>query len=137
MLAAANDFDLYRPSDWFGVTLTFDNAIDSKQNEPGAALPKDRIKALEEAHNRGIQTWVSMEPVLDPDQTLHLIELTHEFVDHFRVGKLNHFPDIEAKIDWPKFRKDVAALMQKCGKDPCSDETGKGYKLKHELIDAI
>ena len=136
-MLAAKDFDLYGPNDWFGVTLTFDNPDDSKQYEPGAALPADRIKALEEAHNRGIQTWVSIEPVIYPDQTLHLIEITHEFVDHFRVGKLNHFPNIEAKIDWPKLRNDVAALMQTCGKDPCSDETGKGYKLKHQLIDAI
>jgi hypothetical protein len=79
---------------------------------------------------------VSMEPVIYPDQTLHLIEITHEFVDHFRVGKLNHSPKNEAKIDWPKFRNDVEALMQKCCKDPCSDETGKGYKLKHQLIEA-
>ena len=79
-------FDLYGPSDWFVVTLTFCDPDDSKRYEPGASLPKDRIKALEEAHRRGIQTWVSMEPVLDPDQTLHLIEITHEFVDHFRVG---------------------------------------------------
>jgi hypothetical protein len=138
MLAAAKDFDLYGPNDWFGVTLTYDNDTDSKQNEPGAAMPADRIKALEEAHNLGIQTWVSMEPVLDPDQTLNLIEITHEFVDNFRVGKLNHFPEIEAKIDWPKFRNDVEALMQKCCKDPCSDETGKGYKLKeHVLLEEV
>jgi DNA repair photolyase len=138
MLTAAKDFDLYGPSDWFGVTLTYDNDTDSKKYEPGAASPTDRIKALEEAHNRDprIQTWVSMEPVLDPDQTLNLIELIAEFVDHFRVGKLNHFKEIEAKIDWPKFRNDVVALMQKCGKEPCSDETGKGYKLKHQF-DAI
>jgi DNA repair photolyase len=59
MLAAANDFDLYGPSDWFGVTLTFDNDTDSRKWEPGAALPGDRIAALKEAHNRGIRTWVS------------------------------------------------------------------------------
>jgi DNA repair photolyase len=135
MLAAANDFDLYGPSDWFGVTLTFDNPDDSMRYEPRASLPKDRIKALVEAKNLGIHTWVSMEPVIDPDQTLNLIELTHEFVDHFRVGKLNHFPEIEAKIKWPKFRRDVATVMQKCGKAQYSDETRKGYKFKHQLID--
>jgi hypothetical protein len=53
---AATDFDLYRSNDSFGVTLTFDNDADSKKWEPGAALPGDRIAALEEAHNRGIRT---------------------------------------------------------------------------------
>ena len=41
---AAKDFDLYGPNDWFGVTLTFDNDAHSKQYEPGAALPADRIR---------------------------------------------------------------------------------------------
>ena len=35
--------------------------------EPGAALPLDRINALEEAHSRGISCLVSMEPVIYPD----------------------------------------------------------------------
>lgn len=50
------------------------------------------------------------------------------------MGKLNHFPEIEAKINWPKFRRDVATVMQKCGKAQYSDETRKGYKFKHQLI---
>lgn len=48
-MAAAKDFDLYGESDWFGVTLTFDNPDDSKRYEPGASSPNDRIKALIEA----------------------------------------------------------------------------------------
>jgi DNA repair photolyase len=128
---AAKDFDLYGPNDWFGVTLTFDNDPDSKKWEPGAALPGDRISTLKEAHSQTINTWVSCEPVIDPAQTLHLIELTHEFVDFFWVGKLNHHPKIEEKIDWSKFRRDAEALLQKYGKEP-----GSGYGIKKELIEA-
>jgi len=130
-MLAARDFDLYGPNDRFGVTLTFDNDTDSKEWEPGAALQGDRMNALKEAKGRGIRTWVSMEPVIEPQQTLHLIELTHEFVDFFWIGKLNHFPDIEKDIDWPKFRSDVEALLQECGKQP-----GDSYSLKHELREA-
>ena len=115
-MLAAKDFDLYGPNDKFGVTLTFDNDADSKRYEPGAALPADRIEALKEAQNQGINTWVSCEPVIDPAQTLNLIELTNEFVDLFWIGKLNHYHEIEAKIDWPKFRNDAEVLLQKCGK---------------------
>jgi hypothetical protein len=49
-MLAAKDFDLYGPNDKFGATLTFDNDIHSKQYEPGAELPGDRIAALKEAH---------------------------------------------------------------------------------------
>ena len=117
-MLAAKDFDLYGPNDAFGVTLTFDNDADSLHWEPGAALPADRIASLKEAHRRNIRTWVSMEPVICPEQTMHLIEMTYDFVDCFWIGKLNHFPELEAKIDWPKFRREVEALLQKCGKQP-------------------
>lgn len=130
-MLAAKDFDLYGPDDWFGVTLTFDNDADSTKWEPGAALPSDRIEALKEAQKQGINTWVSCEPVIYPAQTLALIETTCNLVDFFWVGKLNHYPEIEAKIDWPKFRNDTEALLQKCGK-----EQGTGYRLKHQLVEA-
>jgi hypothetical protein len=69
--------------------------------------------------------------VIKPEQTLKLIEKTHESVDLFWIGKLNHYPKMEKKIDWPKFRSEVEALLQKCGKQP-----GTGYRLKHQLIEA-
>jgi DNA repair photolyase len=115
---------LYGQADRFGATLTFTNDIDSRAWEPGAALPEDRIEALRLAHDRGIHTWTSMEPVIDPAQTLHLIDATHEFIDLFRVGKLNHHPKIEATIDWPKFRSEVEVLLQRLN---------KAYMLKHQL----
>jgi len=127
---AIKDFDLYGPNDQFGVSLTFDNDNDSRQNEPGAALPTDRIKALRIAHDRGVHTWVSLEPVLDPSQTLHLIEISNEFVNEFWVGKLNHSTKGEAKIGWPKFRSDAEALLQRLDKKP-----GIGYIIKKELIE--
>ena len=130
-MLAAKDFDLYGPEDSFGVTLTFDNDADSRRHEPGAALPADRIAALKEAHGRGIHTWVSCEPVLYPAQTKKLIEMTHEFVDLYWIGKLNHYPKMERTVDWPKFRSEVEALLLKCGKQPKT-----GYRLKHQLIEA-
>lgn len=109
-MLAAKDFDLYGSNDKFGITLTFDNDADSKKYEPGAALPADRIASLKEAHRRNIHTWVSMEPVIYPEQTTHLIELTHEFVDLFWVGKLNRSPKATwtpapewPAVDWPSF----------------------------------
>jgi DNA repair photolyase len=122
-LKAARDFDLYGPDDRFGVTLTFINPNDSRLWEPGAALPSDRIAALKLAHERGIKTWVSLEPVIDPAQTLALVEATHEYVDFYGVGKWNH--DTRAKeINWPKFRADAEELLKRYG---------KAYKIKAAL----
>ncbi|MDD1742527.1 MAG: hypothetical protein LUQ47_04255 [Methanotrichaceae archaeon] len=62
---------------------------------------------------------------------MHLIKLTQPFVPYYIVGKLNHFPKEEAKIDWPKFREDAEALLQSYGKMP-----DLGYSVKDELIEA-
>ena len=61
----------------------------------------------------GIYTWVSMEPVIVPSEALRVIELAHEFVDFWKVGKLNHNRDVEKTVDWPKFRADVTVTLKK------------------------
>jgi DNA repair photolyase len=126
-LKAARDFDLYGPDDRFGVTLTFINPEDSISWEPGAALPADRIESLRMAHERGIKTWVSLEPVIVPAQTLELIEATTEYVDFYGVGKWNH-DKRASEIDWPKFRADAAALLKRYD---------KAHKIKAALGTAI
>jgi DNA repair photolyase len=108
---AERDFDLLGDGDWFGVTLTCDNAVDSVKWEPIAALPSERIASLRHAHERGLKTWVSLEPVLYPDQVMHLIDMTHDFVDQYKVGVLNYHPRAK-EIDWPKFGRDAVAKLE-------------------------
>lgn len=86
----------------WATTLTCDDNEKSIEWEPGAALPEDRIAALERAHGMGIETWVSLEPVVDPDASIRIIRDTHKFVDLYKVGKLNHHP-LEKTIDWTDF----------------------------------
>jgi len=83
-----------------GATLTFLDDTDSSSWEPQAALPRDRIETLRILKENGIQTWASLEPVIDTEQTLKLIDKTHEFTDHYKVGKLNHY---RSGIDWTDF----------------------------------
>lgn len=118
---AARDFDLYKPGDAFAATLTCDNAEDSVKWEPKAALPADRIRALELAHGLGITTWVSFEPVLDPNQVYSLYEKTKGFVDLYKIGKLNHRDNA---TDWHKF---ATTIISMCEKD------GKKYIIKNAL----
>jgi DNA repair photolyase len=111
---AERDFDLLKPSDKFGVTLTCLDKKESMQWEPRAALPNARIDSLRKAHNLGIQTWVSIEPVINPETSLEIIKQTHEFVDLFKVGKLNYH-SLSKTIDWAKFGRDAIKLLKKLG----------------------
>ena len=117
--AVSRDFDLLaaRPDlRFYGATLTFIDEADSKKWEPEATPPLGRMLNLEEMHRRGVPTWASLEPIIDPEQTLALIEATHEYVDVYKVGKWNH--DARAKeIDWRDFHDKAIALLTKYGKE--------------------
>lgn len=117
------DFDLLTASDKYGATLTFLSDADSQEWEPGAALPAERIAALKQAKAHGITTWASFEPVIDPEQTLKLIEMTRGIIDIYKVGKWNH--DKRAKeIDWKSFALRVKVLL---------DKSGEKYMIKKDL----
>jgi DNA repair photolyase len=101
---SARDFDLMaaRPDLCrYGATLVFARHDDKERWEPNAATTSDRIGALQKAHDLGIRTWVSLEPVIHPDQTLELIRQTVGFVDEYRIGKFNHVnsPDVQHMIE--------------------------------------
>ena len=115
-LRAVRDFDLYKPGDSFGSTLTFWGENDSKRYEPEAATPKERLDALNIAHLKGIKTWVSLEPVIYPGQTLELIELTHSYVDLYKIGTIN-YNNRKNEIDWKNFGEMAIALLESYGKE--------------------
>lgn len=124
---AAEDFALYQDGDAFATTLTFIEDQQSLQWEPGAALPSDRIAAIKTAHESGITTWASLEPVIDPAQSLEIIKRTADIVDQFRVGKWNH--DARAKsIDWYDFGTRAIELLKSLDKD---------FYIKHDLRRAM
>lgn len=125
---AIRDFDLLEKYDRasFGTTIVFSKQTDADYWEPGAPTLDDRIRAFQEARSRGIKTWISLEPVIDPNQALELIEYFHPYIDHWKVGKLNHHPKEEERIDWYKFREDVSSLLDKVGAD---------YMLKSSLTE--
>ena len=105
------DLELLRPGvDKYGATLTFSDASDSAEWEPWAASPAERMYVLQEAKRKGITTWVSLEPVIDPKQTLDLIDSTADFVDLYKIGKWNHDKRANA-IDWKDF---AGRAVEKC-----------------------
>lgn len=137
-LAAARDFDLYNTdidsgADVFGVTLTVPDESDRRIIEPGAASIADRIATLEEAHKRGIFTFVSLEPAFDTEMVLRLIEMTSAFTDHYKIGCLNYLRPgqlgIRVKVmDWRELG--VAAI-------DALEKLNKTFYVKDELAKHI
>lgn len=111
---ALRDLDLLTPRDAFASTLTTLDAQQSGYWEPGGAPPDDRIETLRRFHERGIPTWVSLEPVLDPAETLEIIRRTHAFVDEFKVGVLNYHA-LAKTIDWRRFAHEARDLLESLG----------------------
>lgn len=112
------DFDLLSKfkANEYGTTLTFLSAGASCEYEPHAALPVKRLEALIEASFSGIRTWVSLEPVIDPAQSLDLIEITLPYVDVYKIGMWNH--DKRARdIDWQGFLNRAVGLLEEHNKD--------------------
>jgi len=59
--------------------------------EPRASRPISRLHVLEEAHRRGIRTFISIEPwipgITDP---VKIMKATRRYVDWYILGKLNY-----------------------------------------------
>jgi len=99
-----------------GYTLTFDNNSDSKKYEPGASTPQERIDALNFLHKNGVSTFVSIEPVVYAEQSLEMIKRTINFVDLYKIGKLNGV-NPPKPIDWGNFGLAAIVLLQKYKKE--------------------
>jgi DNA repair photolyase len=112
---ALRDLDLFRPSrDAFASSLTLLDEKDSELWEPGAAAPADRIATLKKFHEAGLYTWVSLEPVIEPTVTLEIIRQTRDFVDLFKVGRMN-YNSHGKKIDWRAFTESAIELFARTG----------------------
>lgn len=119
---AERDFDLYRLGDEFATTLTFMDYKKSVEWEPNSALPCSRIDTLQTAHDLGIKTWVSLEPIIDLAESIEIIRQIHHFVDLFKVGKLNYteklpdpFKNQVKNINWHKVAAEIIAVLKQYG----------------------
>jgi DNA repair photolyase len=110
------DLDMFRPDrDAFASTMTSLDDRFSQKWERGAALPGDRIAALKAFHGRGIFTWVSLEPTIDVEASLAIVEATHEFVDLYKVGRANYLKEITTTTDWEDYTHRMIDKLQTLG----------------------
>lgn len=118
------DLDLFRPDrDAFASTLTSLDHKFSRKWEPGAADPDDRLEAIQKFHEAGIFTWVSLEPTLDVDASLQIVRETHEYVDLFKVGRVNYV-GMTKTTDWEDYTHRMIELL---------DSLGAAHYIKQDL----
>ena len=107
----------------YGATLVFCNDEHSKKYEPFAAITSERIESLKKAHELGIKTWVSLEPAWSYADVSDLIKRTADFVDEYKIGKLNYHAHAK-EINWKEFKEEVVDLCE---------FLGVNYTLKNDL----
>jgi DNA repair photolyase len=126
-MRAARDFDLYKPGDSFGASLTLlPHNHYAHYWEPEAPSNAERCKSLLKAHEKGIRTWASLEPVIFPEDTLRIIEMTHEYVDLYKVGVIN-YNEKKKYIDWKDFGHKAIDLLESLGKEYYIKDDLKAY----------
>lgn len=95
-----------------GSSLTLFKEESIRKHESGASLYKERENLLKQCNMNDIKTWASIEPVIYPEETLEILQRTVSFVNQYKIGKLNHFKEIESKINWTKFLYDAVKIMR-------------------------
>jgi len=102
-MAAEEFLPIMHRNGWrLGVSLCWHTEAAMGEWEPGAPSIASRLVGLDLARRAGVQTWVSVEPVIDPREALLTIEAVRDIVDEIKVGAWNH--DRRAKeINWRSF----------------------------------
>ncbi len=125
-----NDIDIIKMFDnniQVGMTLTFDNNKDSLEWEKEASLPHERLNTLWQLKQNNIKTWASFEPVIKPDQSINLITKSLNFVDVYKIGKINNYDNLDKTIDWNAFLSKVVKILR---------EAKKPFYIKYDLRQA-
>lgn len=117
------DFDLLGENDWYGITL---DGIGH-----GTSLWCKRIKSIAKAHERGIKTWISFEPVTD--EGVFYAEMYEAlWVDKVKIGKLNYH---NSDINWAEFGRKAEKLCKQLGIDYYIKESLRAeMEIRYEQI---
>lgn len=114
-----NLINLLDNKDSVGITITCGEEM-SRIYEPNSATPKERLRLLKNAYLKGIETWISIEPVLEPEYIYSLLKSDDmKYVTKVKLGKLNHMniSDLTGNesdvIDWTTYVKTAKDICDK------------------------
>ncbi len=60
---------------------------------------------------------MSLEPIIIPDQTLKLIDMTYRYVDKYKIGKINYDPITEKKVNWGRVIGEIYLKLKSLNKE--------------------
>jgi DNA repair photolyase len=115
-----------------GLSLVWGSDAVRAQWEPNTATVGDRADNLQDARARGLRTFISVEPVIDPEEALWAIGVGMAVADEIRVGKLNH-AEPPAPVDWPQFARVVRDMLTKWA----AEKPGRSWMLKRGLAELV
>ena len=104
----------YSSKNEYGITLVSLDSEFQKKYESGAASIKERIKALEYLHKKGLKTWVSIEPYPTPniiDQNLSKILKRVKFVDKIVFGSWHYNSQVSKYPNAEDFYLDCSDIL--------------------------
>jgi DNA repair photolyase len=114
--AAFRDFDLMRAGGTqFGQTICFKSEALREKWEPGATSIDNRLATLREAHDTGIYTWISIEPLIDLIEACKVIEAAAPYCDEFRVGGWNYTAETKGR-DWKGCAETIRTVLRHSGR---------------------
>lgn len=117
----------------YGITLISLDESYREEYEPGSAPYYERIKSLKYLHDKGCNTWVSIEPYPTPnilEQGFKEILEAISFVDKIIFGRLNYNKKVTAYSGYQKFYNDLCnEIIQFCNSNKISYHIKEGtYK---------
>ena len=98
-----------------GATIVFIDQYKATTFEPGAAPIWERIGTLGVLKEAGIRTWISMEPVIYPDEAIKVILETLGVCDEYRIGRINYDPKLGESVNL-EFVKNAIRILRDAGK---------------------
>lgn len=111
--------DLLDENDSVGITITCGDEM-SGIYEPNSVESSRRLINLVTAKKCNAETWISIEPVLEPNAIYDLLESSDmRYVDKIKLGKLNHMniSDLTGNssdtIDWYEYGTKAIEICKK------------------------
>ena len=118
----------------YGITLVSLDENFRKEFEPNSANFKDRIDSLKYLHEKGLKTWVSIEPYPTPNlikQDLRKILEAVSFVDKIIFGRLNYsVKSSEFRYTKEFYNSQAVSVIKFCKKNKISYHIKQGTQIK-------
>ena len=100
----------------YGITFVSNDERYRKEMEPGAATYSQRLNSLEYLHDKGLKTWVSMEPYPTPnvcEQNLSDVLERVAFTDRIVFGRTHYDKRTTAFAEHEDFYRDAAEEVKR------------------------